>query len=746
MITHYQNTYHHIQDELILVDLLLHRETMKIQQIDKNESENDKLNGLFITRKKLEKLNTGQSMEIDWFGHYHLIYSSDPDMKAIIKAIEVQKTKIDNSTRESLRRSVALKLLEVKQKFCLLDEEYLILNICLAVQILPQYEKVFAYLHDNAARRLPSIDLILNILNSTFEEKISSRDYFSFQSPLIENRIIEFTGEPYENSYPSSLRQLKINNRIYRYILDRKGAEKELATILQQFAPDQYSKKPGATDKVGKDVHDFIEINKDAFLANDQAYMFYFCGPYGSGKKDVALSIGHSLNLPLLMVDIEAACNTESDKENIFLLINRESILLNSAIYLYNTDVIFEHKENVKLKNYLIRALSRNSRLIIVSSRDKYDVRSEFKQKRFFYIDFPIPSYKKRQDLWNLYLKDKSILGGYRIAKETDVNFLAGKFRFTGGQINDAIKAACTSARWKSNGNKTINEEEIYHGCHLQSNQDLKSLAREVTTKYTLDDIILPKDQKNQLAEIINCVKNKYIVYDEMGFADKMPYGKGLNILFNGPSGTGKTMASAIIANTLNLEIYEINISQILSKFVGETEKRIASIFRSARNAVLFFDEADALFGRRTMIKDAHDKYANIETSFLLREIEKYEEGCVLLATNRKDNMDEAFSRRMDFDVEFPFPSKEHRLKIWDNIFPEQTPLDENIDFDFLAEKFNLSGGNIHNIALASAFYAAQDEKLVKMEHLIMAVKREYQKNNKLCNKNDFGQYYNLIN
>ncbi len=741
MTRHYQNTYQHIKDELILADLLLHRETMKIQQLSRDEPENDTLSGLFISREKLEKLKTGQSLEIDWFGHQQTDLS-DSDMKTVTNAIEAQKKIIDKRSGESLKKGIELKLLQIKQKFCLSDEEYLILNICLAVQLLPQYEKVFAYLHDNQNRRLPSIDLILNILNNTFEGKISSRDYFSFQSPLIENKLIEFIGVSCENSYLSSLRQLTINNRIYNYILDRKDTPKELAGIIQQFEPEPcpISDYSGIEEK---NLHNCITVNREVFRGNDQSYLFHFCGPDGAGKKHLALSISHLLNFPLLMVNAEEICNADNDKENILLLINRESILFNSVLCFFNADTIFEHKENVKTKSCIVKYLSLNFRLIIFCTKNKCDIRSVFSDKRFFSVHFTIPGYKTRQDIWRHCLNDKTLLGKCQIAKETDVNFLAAKYRFTQGQIRNAVKAACDNAWFGGNG--FISEQEICRGCHLQSNQELKSLAIEVGTKYKLDDIILPKDQKNQINEIISRVKNKYIVYDEMGFADKMSYGRGLNILFSGPSGTGKTMASAIIAATLNLEIYEINISQILSKYVGETEKRIADIFRSARNAVLFFDEADALFGKRTQIKDAHDKYANIETAFLLREIEKYEEGCVILATNRKDNMDEAFARRMNFDVEFPFPGKEERLKIWRSIFPEQTSLDKNIDFDFLSERFALSGGNIHNIALASAFYAAQDGKIVNMPHLIMAVKREYQKINKLCNKNDFGEYYDLI-
>ncbi len=205
-------------------------------------------------------------------------------------------------------------------------------------------------------------------------------------------------------------------------------------------------------------------------------------------------------------------------------------------------------------------------------------------------------------------------------------------------------------------------------------------------------------------------------------------------------------MATDIIANELQLDIYKIDLSSVVSKYIGETEKNLAKIFQEAEtsNAILFFDEADALFGKRSEVKDAHDRYANIEIGYLLQKMEEYT-GVVILATNMKDNMDEAFVRRMHFTVEFPFPEEQYRLRIWQNIFPEETPLGKMIDFKFLSRKFKITGGNIKNIALASAFYAADDGQAVNMEHLIQATKREFQKMGKLCTKADFGGYYELV-
>jgi SpoVK/Ycf46/Vps4 family AAA+-type ATPase len=205
-------------------------------------------------------------------------------------------------------------------------------------------------------------------------------------------------------------------------------------------------------------------------------------------------------------------------------------------------------------------------------------------------------------------------------------------------------------------------------------------------------------------------------------------------------------MASEIIAHELKLDLYKIDLSTVVSKYIGETEKNLAKIFKEAEtsNAILFFDEADALFGKRSEVIDSHDRYANIEIGYLLQKMDEYT-GMVILATNLRKNMDDAFLRRMHFAVEFPFPDENYRLRIWQKIFPHETPLSDTIEFNFLAEQFEFSGGNIKNIALAAAFYAADNGQAVSMEHLIPATRREMQKSGKLCSKNDFGKYYDLI-
>lgn len=270
---------------------------------------------------------------------------------------------------------------------------------------------------------------------------------------------------------------------------------------------------------------------------------------------------------------------------------------------------------------------------------------------------------------------------------------------------------------------------DLFAACRAQTDPKLGALARKIEPKFRWDDIVLPADQLDQLREICSQTRHRHTVYDEWGFDRKLSVGKGLTALFTGPPGTGKTMAAEVVANGLSLDLYKIDLSQVVSKYIGETEKQLRLIFDAAQasSAILFFDEADALFGKRSEVKDAHDRYANIEVGYLLQKMEEYE-GIAILATNLRQNMDEAFIRRMRFIIEFPFPDEQYRRLIWRTAFPAQASLEGDVDFDWLARGIKLAGGNIKNITLAAAFFAAAEGGTIHMSHIVRAARREFQK------------------
>jgi SpoVK/Ycf46/Vps4 family AAA+-type ATPase len=241
-------------------------------------------------------------------------------------------------------------------------------------------------------------------------------------------------------------------------------------------------------------------------------------------------------------------------------------------------------------------------------------------------------------------------------------------------------------------------------------------------------------------------VRHRYQVYEQWGFKAKLGLSQGLVGLFTGESGTGKTLSAEVLATELGLDLYRIDLASVVSKYIGETEKNLSQVFQDAQasHAILFFDEADALFGKRSAIKDAHDRYANIEVNYLLQQVESYD-GVIILASNLSKNIDTAFLRRLNLSIAFPFPDEGLRLRLWRTLFPPQAPLAEDVDLEFLARQFKLPGGNIKNVVVSAAFQAAEADQAITMEHLIRAMRREYQKLDRLCEKSHFGPYYDWI-
>jgi len=257
----------------------------------------------------------------------------------------------------------------------------------------------------------------------------------------------------------------------------------------------------------------------------------------------------------------------------------------------------------------------------------------------------------------------------------------------------------------------------------------LDELAQRIHPVFHWNDLVVHRSLAEHLKAFRNTIAHEFTVYERWRLGDKVPRGRGVVALFSGPSGTGKTMAAETIAHDLGMNLYRIDLAGVVSKYIGETEKNIKKIFDSARgtNTLLFFDEADALFGRRTEIHDSHDRYANLEVNYLLQKLEEHD-GPVILATNRRKNMDEAFLRRIHFIIEFTLPSEPLRQLIWQKYLPPTLPRAGDVDVAFLAKHFEVSGGDIKNAALQAAFLAAEDGQAVSMPHLLAALRREYLK------------------
>jgi hypothetical protein len=341
--------------------------------------------------------------------------------------------------------------------------------------------------------------------------------------------------------------------------------------------------------------------------------------------------------------------------------------------------------------------------------------------KSRYAFDFPGPA--RREVYWRFY--------GARAGLEVngEAGALAYDYRLSGDDVAAIVGEEAERLAGADGGVKP----DLRARCREYSARVVSRHVRPARVNFRLEDIVLPPANSEQLAELMACVRNRRTVLEEWGFAAKLSLGVGVSALFSGPSGTGKTMAAGIIAEELELPLFKVDLSSVVSKYIGETEKNLKDVFEAAEkaNAVLFFDEADALFGKRTEVKDAHDRYANIEVSYLLQQMEEYS-GLAILATNKKEDLDRAFLRRIQFVVEFPFPNETLREEIWRKVFPAGVPISADVDFCAIARTYSLAGGNIKNAALLAAYLAAEGRTAVGPQELHRALKREYEKLGKI--------------
>jgi SpoVK/Ycf46/Vps4 family AAA+-type ATPase len=388
----------------------------------------------------------------------------------------------------------------------------------------------------------------------------------------------------------------------------------------------------------------------------------------------------------------------------------------------------------------LERTLNDTKAIIFLTGATRWPLSEDAKRWRLYAQAFPVPKYSDRKRLW------KKQLNGHSSLDPLIAGDFAGRFRFSEHEVLNAMRAAGNKAVMRGRANTEITREDLEWACREESSPGLVSFAHPVQSNYTWDDLVLPADQRRQLREAVDHIRHHERVYAEWGFGKKHWLGRGVNILFSGASGTGKTMAAGIIAREIGLDLYKIDLSMVVSKYIGETEKNLNRIFAEAQtgSAMLFFDEADALFGKRSEVKDSHDRYANIEINYLLQKMEEHE-GVIILASNLSKNLDEAFTRRLQFTIVFPLPEREERLTLWRQVFPEETPLAVDVDLEFLARRIKMTGGNIKNIAVGAAMVARSEDSDVQMKHVVLATKREFQKVGKIPQKSDFGDYYELI-
>jgi hypothetical protein len=628
-----------------------------------------------------------------------------------------------------------------------------LLLLCAALELDTRIAALCALAQDDPARPYPTYALALALFDDPAWEALSP------ERPLRYWRLIEIN-QP--GAQPLTTSALRADERVVSDLKGLRYLDDRLAPLLVPF---------DATVR----VEDLPESQATAVSLTVQhlqqgASPVQLVGPDSISQQLVAQAAASELDLHLYRLPVELLPAQAAELETLARLWQRESILLPVALYLDAQDVDGPTQPELPASpavSALHRFVARSQGPFLLGTRDIRPGMGTVTTA--VEVDKPTPA--EQQAIWTDVLASEQ----YAVSSEQDEveapPLLAAQFNLNGVTIHQIVHRVMsqTTAEYDESSSQITDYRapitDLWDASLLTTRPRLDMLAQRLDAKATWDDIVLPDEELTLLRRIAGQVRQRSLVYDEWGFRAKMNRGLGINALFAGESGTGKTMAAEVIANDLRLNLYRIDLSAVVSKYIGETEKNLRRLFDAAEDggAILFFDEADALFGKRSEVKDSHDRYANIEINYLLQRMESYR-GLAILATNMKNALDTAFLRRLRFIVNFPFPGPAERRAIWEKVFPPQTQVvtdeylaamaaqakrgelepkaleklaHEKVDLARLA-RLNLTGGNIHNVALNAAFLAAQARSPVTMSQLLAAARAEFRKLGRPIREADF--------
>ncbi|WP_053227503.1 ATP-binding protein [Solirubrobacter soli] len=629
------------------------------------------------------------------------VAGSDPDPGDPFRGLYISDEVALRLTQGDSVSDADARLQEVVQALGLDLLEAAVLAVCAATELNPRYGRLYAYLQDDVTRKLPSPRLVGQLLEGEGLSPADVMGAFDADGRLRHRGALKLMGDA---QTPLAERPIKVADRLAAVLLGGRMDESPAPTRLRMVNHPAHD--PGRNEAV--------ELMA-ALLARPSTLPVVLAGP------DADTLIVKACGKQLVAVHVKDI----SDRD-----VMAEAALVSA---LEDRLVVFEGLEDVEPadRGRLLRSIETRPERTILAAPTRTAALA-LGERTVLLVEATSPSFGERAQAW------ADLTGSL---ESEDV---AAKFRLSMTQIVEASEVARLSAT--ARGVDRPERVDLDAGARQASSSRLGELAARLPPGYKWEDLVVPERQKELLQSISAYLRHRDRVLSDWGYEKTVARTQGLKVLFAGESGTGKTMGAQVIAAELGLEIFRVDLATTVSKYIGETEKNLDRIFGAAEgsNAILFFDEADALFGKRSEVGDSHDRYANIEVAYLLQKMEGYP-GAVILATNFRRNIDDAFVRRLDFVIDFPFPEPEDRRRIWERVLPDEAPKADDIDLDFLSEKFKLSGGAIRNCSLAAAFQAADDDGAISMRHLVRAVAQEYGKQGRLTLEADFERFHDLI-
>ncbi len=610
------------------------------------------------------------------------------------------------------------RLQAVATRFDLNPLEWQAWLIFLAPSLDARYGPLYGYLQNDITKKYASPWLVLHLLGAPLE----MLPLFAAQEKLQRWQLIRPAETP-QPTHTLLAQPFYVDDALAHWVLGRYTPPPDLEGMVTIYPPGE-ADAPALPPVLPRPALPSAPVLQQLrpFLS--------FNGPDRLRKNLAAAEVAQMLQQPLYQLQLPRS-GTAAENGRLLRLAARDARLLAAVLYVQNAAQLLD--ANNCLLPSAFSALVQHESPVILDVVEPFRLAADMpgNDAPLMQVDFPAFNAAQRRQIWDFLLD-----GIDEHLTDRDKDVLAGQFRLNFGQMLAASSSAMSEAIQQE---QPLTRNVLFRAARRHSSHHLGKLARKLRPRYDWEDLILPPTPLAMLQEMVHMVQARPRVLEEWGLGRKLASSTGISALFAGPPGTGKTMAAQVIANVLGLDLYRIDLSTVVSKYVGETEKQLEQIFSEASgsNAILFFDEADSLFGKRSEVKGAQDRYANIEVSYLLQRMEEYD-GVAILATNLRANLDEAFTRRLQFIVDFPFPDETYRLRIWQVLMPPDLPRDDDLDLEWMAKRFKIAGGNIRNIILSAAYLAAAEDKPLGMAHLLHGARREFQKMGRLVQEEDF--------
>lgn len=727
----YSNSFDHLQDELARVDLLVRAQIVRWRMTIAETKAPEFWGMLHVTDAEISRYLAAPIAPPD-----HLPSEIVEVVNIFREAEKETRRRIDELVLQT-PSEVDLIVERLRAKFSLSDVELDSVLLSLLPEVDDRYARIFGYVQDDASKvRLPVV-LLSQMLFAKAGSIRAALALFQPNETLLRNHLIAVD----DDVGKGSMRRIRIDEGLASILLGSSEIDPRLGEVMSQTFHNAGWVDLFVDAELSSSLQDFAEH------ANELPGAVIFHGPSGSGRQKAAKAISAQRGQRLFIFDVERALRNSQQWDLLVNLAFRDARLLGASIYFCGVERLYEDKRESVRWNQLVDLTWASQSTIFLGVTESPETSSAVRESPLLRFEFVVPHYEMRKAIWMSVLRDVVVDG----AAENVSAALAASFQITEGQIRESVDTALKTARRRSFSNPQITRDDLFEACRVQAGRRLLGFARRIepTRKLTLNDVILSDANKTQLRELLNRVSLRSRLREEMGFEEKIALSRGLVALFAGPSGVGKTLSAELIANQQGVDLYKVDLSAVVSKWLGETEQNLRRIFDEAEDsdALLFFDECESLFGQRgETSSEASGRWANLQVNYLLQRIEEHP-GVVILATNLRKNIDEAFLRRIQVIIEFATPDAAMRFEIWKRTLPATTTDISDDELRTVAERFALTGGSMRNSSIDAAFRAlsAGRENIV-LRDLLDAVAREYQKVGKPITLGEFGaEYYSWV-